>query len=65
MEMFVSCLAQLLLGKKGEAKSTKPRLCFGREGGISPSTLGSVDGRLETKSAGWDTGKLLYIPDVL
>lgn len=67
MEMFVSCLAQLLLGKKGEAKSTKPRLCFGREGGISPSTLGSVDGGLETpkKSAGWDMGKLLYIPDVL
>lgn len=49
MEMFVSCLAQLLLGKKGEAKSTKPRLCFGREGGISPSTLGSVDGGVGNK----------------
>lgn len=65
MELFVSCLAQFHLGKKGEAKSTKPRVCFGQEGGTSPSTLGSIDGGLETKSAGWDMGKLFYIPGVL
>lgn len=55
-------LVQLLLGRKGEAKSTKPRLCFGQEGGISLSISGSMD---ETKSPGWDVGKLVYIPDLL
>lgn len=53
-------LAQLLLRRKGEAKSTKPRLCFGQEGGISLSTSGSMDEGLETKSPGWDVGKLVY-----
>lgn len=61
----LSAVAQLLLGGKGEAKSTKPRLCFGQEGGISLSTLGSMDGGLETQSPGWDVGKLVCIPGLL
>lgn len=51
--------------REGESRSTKPRLCFGQEGGISLSTLGSMDGGLETQSPGWDVGKLVYIPDLL
>lgn len=30
-----------------------------------PALWDLLMGGLETKSAGWDTGKLLYIPDVL